>query len=469
MNLIFQSKAVGFSYSNGVIRYVLTCMQKNRLVIKESLSFKDNCKTALHRLQHLLRKYPSSYILPPGVQLEIKGNQEIKKRKDQAQMVKNKIDLLIKNDSVCIQRAPNTGKESRFVALKEKFLTPKNLKEKNLKPTQKITLSESLCSFDNYHSKEKGERIVVLVQKDFAMVCLLKGKGCLYSHFLDTKRWDEQTLERQVMVKLFSLIKSDPTLCLNLYGEGETFKTIETRIKQDTKLKVHIIKSEFLNFLPETGAALYLNQVKQTGWELPSFKHLIKLYKKPLIVNFILFSGIFIAAVLIWNQKLSSLRDEFETMYSKGISQLGIARPKLPETPSEKIGELKKILGNKKKSSPSYLFKPQVASVEESFLWLTEIYQTLQNEYKTPPFVLESFKYKVVASPNAKKPKSPYRVKVEMAVNAPSSLIARSIYNQIANSKQIVDTSQKIDWNYNGKSYTAHFFLKSRGEKKADV
>ena len=461
---LFHNKAVGFKFFDTFIKYAFITYTDNKIIVNETQLFNINCKTALHRLQHLLAKYPSCYLIDTSESTLNPAPRDIANAHDRKQIVKNKIESIINNNKVILRLFCQTKKtEASLLALQEKTLAAheKKLLLLGLKPQKTILTNEALTSLDRLFLPP-DDKVLILINQEKVECLFFNKKKLTFSAAFPASDLNSSQIEKKILRLLYGSYSNAHAPSLEFHGNHPNLDSLLTSIEKETgsfckRVLYQNFEGETPHFLEEIGAAFSLLQKGEGGFQKENLETTYKLYKKPLFANAGIILGLFLLSFLFWNQKHSYIEKGNKALFDQSLSRLS-ENPKLYS--NEQLSSLKEILSMKQKKSPSFLFRPKTFSVSDTLAWLSHISKDLGTGSLKEPITIESFKYSVVSSPTVKTPLTPHKVKVSFSFTTTSSQAARSIRDRIIKSSGVVDKTKKIDWGYHSDLYQVSFFLK---------
>lgn len=468
---LFHNKAVGFKFFDTFIKYAFITYTDNKIIVNETQLFNINCKTALHRLQHLLTKYPSCYLLDSQEALLNQNSPNIPNPKDRNLVVKNKVENLTGGKSVKIGFQDFVGKKSAsLVAVQELFLTNqlKKLSCLGIKPEKTIFTFNALITLNQFFTSNIQEKIVLCFNLEKVECIFLIQKKLVNFLSFNLSNLNNNQIEIKILKELYAFFKNKPIPTLEFHGAHPFLESIILNIEKKTgavtqPVSYGTFEDSFPHYLHEIGAALSILKKTDEGIQKNNLTALYKIYNKAVYANLLMIIGTFLLSVLFWNHKLSSVESINKRYFYESLSKLS---SKEKPYSSDQIPALKELLLKRKKQTPPFLFQPKILMVSDAFAWLSEISSNLEFNDQTPPLTIESFKYSIVSSPTIKNPKTPYKIKVSFSFITPSSQTARLIHDKVFKSNSIVDKTKQIEWNYKNNNYQVSFFLKNQPTKK---
>lgn len=118
--------------------------------------------------------------------------------------------------------------------------------------------------------------------------------------------------------------------------------------------------------------------------------------------------------------------------------------------------------------SPVFLYPlfPQIPRIQDFLGWF-ESHAALSNLFKEgieeqQPAVIERLSYQLVKKPSKKKPKEPYRAKVEVEFKAGSSSLGREVHEILLKAPEMIDLKEGVQWSCHATLYRTSFFLKDK-------
>ncbi len=470
----FSKKLIGFSIDKQTLRYALITVKQNKIIVEESHIFSINCKTALHRLQHLLTLYPSCFSTSATKSLLATGAEDIKSKRDRQIVVKNKIESLLPTEEICLSSldGPSSKSVPYFCLKQNTLIEMQNLYEKLLLLPQKcIVSSQALLSLEYFFAKPTQKKVLLYFSKEDVELLFLIDKKLKNSVSFSTKNLTPQKIIKRVLKEFYLLFPEKETIALAIHGSPSFLEELLQAIKGIPYLKLDkslygSFETEHPEFLIEIGAAFGLLGIFKHNFQKSSFGKALKVYKRPIFIQSLLICGIFFLSLFSWNLKISQIEAQNTLILEKSFSTLGKKLSKEQSLNSTHV--LNKLLKEKQKATPSYQLQTNDFSVTETLMWIATIFNKVKEE-RSPPFIIENFKYCRSQTSAHQKGKKPQHLKVAITFSADNSPIARKVYDEICKSKHIVDTTKKIDWSYQNNQYQATFFLKNKGTRKKDA
>lgn len=466
---LFQHKVVGLSYCGENIKYALISIEKNTLIVNEAQTFNINCKAALHRLQHLLKSYPSCYTVITRNCLLEKPPKEIKSLKDRAHFVKNKIEVLLNSGSILTVIQKNLkGKESPSYLCIKKATIQKLLQQINELPAPQkvISISQALVTLDKFYTKQGDDGCLIYFDEKLVEIVDIKNSAITYHQTLLQTPSSQPSVIKKILSFLYTRLDLSSTR-IKLHGSCKLFLNEIEKEEINNLLQIcyspyQNLEENYPDYLVEIGAALNLQQGLSHNFQKIEFRHIVKTYKKPLYTHTAITVLLLFLSLFYWHFKISSQEFQNDTLLKNSLSKLNQVNTYTHTSTEDSIHKLQKLIIEKQKNTPFCLFANPSLKVTDVVAWISSIYQSLQEESPATQFTIESLKYNYPIH-DAKGGKNP-QVKISLAFSADSSQTARKIYEKIIYSKQIVDTSQNVNWNYHNSQYQVSFYLKNKGK-----
>ncbi|MCH9632183.1 MAG: hypothetical protein S4CHLAM6_05130 [Chlamydiae bacterium] len=467
---IFTQKSVGFSIHKQTVKYALITRKRNKLFVEESLVFKVNCKTALHRLQHLLSLYPSSFWIGPEKFFLTSGPEDIKSAKDRKQVVKNKIESLLSSEEIqlCSQDCCSVATTPFFcVRTSQMKQIQEKLKSLKLNPQKIVTSSQALLSICSFFKKGEKNILLHFFNKKIELLSL-SGNKLLTSQAFSTDSLNSSQVVKKVLNQIFLLSSEKKTSQLSIYGLKQKHSELLDAIEKIPNLKLRKKANEGFEashpeFLAEIGAATGLFKLFKHNFQKATLTRAWQIYKHPLLTHLPLILATFSISLFSWSIKTKRVQAQNKEILTRSFTKLEGRPPKEFELGDKE--QLSKSLSNQQKKSPPIRLKSICFSVSETLAWITDLFNKVSLDYPSP-FIIENFKYGHGKNRSNKKNLFTHPIQINLSFSASSSLVARKVYDEICKSKQFVDTSKNISWNYQNNQYHVVFFLKNKPLEK---
>lgn len=470
---LFHKKAIGLHVDQGTIKYALITYNKNKIIVNESQLFDIHCKTALQRLQSLLKKYPASILSPCSNVFFTKPPQDISIPKDQKKILKNKVEPLLEGQKVLIEDLYFIKKSSPsyFIAKKEEAL-------KNSFDASKLTLSfqkkilapQAALSLEAL-SIEKDDKLALFLSLD-KVYSYLYSNGALSFYLCESiVGLSKEELLQKLLRIFYAKLNDIETKTISIHGAHPDLDFLLNQIEALGLFEIRLneygeFEKEDSEFLLEIGAALSLLKSEKEGITPLSFSSFFKIYKTSLTFNFFIILGLFALSSLYWNHRLLQIKDQNLSLYRQSSLNLGEKASNDQNFSAEQVEKLQTLLKKKKKESPSYLFEPSTFLVSDTLAWLSNLESKIKENENSAFFVLENFKYQISPPNKSSKGRAEKQTKISFSFSTDSSQVGRRLYEEISKANEIVDTSKKIDWNFQNDKYEVSFYLKRKGIKR---
>lgn len=461
----FAQKAIGFSFqSNDTIRYALIQQKRNKLWVEQTVEFNIHCKSALHRLQQLLKKYPSCFYFSSKNCLIHPKIGDIKSKKDQQEVVKNKVDTLISPETTVIASLGELHeKHPYYLCVRQSLLQEykKKLDLLFLRPQKIISSLQALLSIQRKTQSFDNQALMV-VSIDQLEIVHFSGKNPLSFNCFSISELDVEQIYIKIQKAIFELFKNKP-LTLQIYGQSPFLSELKIQLEKISSLTILQSPKEswilkHFDYLPQIGSALSLFNFSCQGFEAIKLKNIIKIFQKHLLLHSLCILTIALTSVLFWGMQIRQEKDRYQELFSQSYAKLS----KEPLKTNSSTAELIKLLKQREQQSPKILLNPNIINISDCLAWLSAIALKISKETQSSPIIFEDFKYNLVKSLKKEQASFLNQAKVHVSLIAANASIARDFYEKISQAKDFVDLSKKVEWEFHNNTYQITFFLKAQ-------
>lgn len=433
---IFKQKVLVLSSDDDQISTVIVALGSKKEPNTKTLKFNANCRVDLQKIQVLVQKIPSIYIIQDP-QFFI-STQKVGKAplKDQLNILKNRIFQKNNSTSGLIEawQAPQ-NKETLSYVLFDKTSTAKHkIKLEKWGLTSTFLVPASFCA-QAFIRKSKNlpkEFLLFNFQAGLLELLVVSNKSLVESFVFDL----EKNLEVKLKRTLFYLKTKHPQAHKkNLYLGNKQNKAEVKAVELIKKLQEGALPfSGEGNSLLEYGAALCYSQNNSSVYSLSKrnlFKELyFTLKNNSTVIVFCLF--LLFAHFCFCFSKTKNFKEHNKNLLQDLASQTQY-----------------------KNNSKLFYLKPNTLSATETLAYIGALFN------KQSDFKIQNFSYTLTSYPTQKAHTKKYKAKVGLSFKAPSHKAAREVYDQILSSEKVVDTKEKISWSFQNDVYKTSFFLKS--------